>query len=62
MKMKRYLSLLLAGTLALALTACGGSAKTDPGTSDQPSASDENWTPQGKCYHDRILQGGFRNR
>lgn len=55
MKMKRYLSLLLAGTLALALTACGGSAKTDPGTSDQPSTSDENWAPQGKCYHDRIL-------
>ena len=46
MKMKRYLSLLLAGTLALALTACGGSAKTDPGTSDQPSTSDENWTPK----------------
>lgn len=39
MKMKRFLSLLLAGTLALALTACGGSAKTDPGTSDQPSTS-----------------------
>lgn len=55
MKMIRFLSLLLAGTLALALTACGGSAKTDPGTSDQPSTSDENWTPQGKCYHDRIL-------
>ena len=46
MKMKRFLSLLLAGTLALALTACGGSAKTDPGTSDQPSTSDENWTPK----------------
>lgn len=46
MKMKRYLSLLLAGTLALALTACGGSAKTDPGTSDQPSTSDENWAPK----------------
>ena len=30
----------------LALTACGGSAKTDPGTSDQPSTSDENWTPK----------------
>ena len=27
MKMKRYLSLLLAGTLALALTACGGTAQ-----------------------------------
>lgn len=27
MKMKRFLSLLLAGTLALALTACGGSAR-----------------------------------
>ena len=46
MKMIRFLSLLLAGTLALALTACGGSAKTDPGTSDQPSTSDENWTPK----------------
>ena len=46
MKMRRFLSLLLAGTLALALTACGGSAKTDPGTSDQPSTSDENWTPK----------------
>ena len=46
MKMKRYLSLLLAGTLALALTACGGSAKTDPGTSNQPSTSDENWAPK----------------
>lgn len=46
MKMKRFLSLLLAGTLALTLTACGGSAKTDPGTSDQPSTSDENWTPK----------------
>ena len=46
MKMKRFLSLLLAGTLALALTACGGSAKTDPGTSDQPSTSDENWAPK----------------
>lgn len=45
-RMKRYLSLLLAGTLALALTACGGKDTPAPETSEQPSVSEENWTPE----------------
>ena len=46
MNIRRLTASLLAAVTLLALTACGGSAKTDPGTSDQPSASDENWTPK----------------
>lgn len=44
-QMKRYLSLLLSGALALTLTACGGSSGTSGGTSNSPADADGDWTP-----------------
>ena len=41
MKMKRYLSLLLAGTLALALTACGAPADNATAQEDQTAAENQ---------------------
>lgn len=46
-RMNRYFSLLLAGTLALSLTACsGGSDKSAPSAASQSSAAEGEWAPE----------------
>ena len=45
-RMKCCLSILLASALTLALTACGGNDKPNPGASNQSSVLEENWMPE----------------